>query len=63
MQSHGCALPTHTFASGRNQAGLSRLAARIAMNPGPAELEANSGVPQFGQNSRLAVLPLSATLS
>jgi hypothetical protein len=31
--------------------------------PGWAELDANNGEPQIGQNSLIAILPLSATFS
>jgi len=46
-----------------NQLGSSRLAALTAINSAPAELEANKGVPQSEQKSRLAMFPLSASFS
>jgi hypothetical protein len=51
------------LASGLNQLGSSRLAAFTPIHSGPAELDANNGVPQMEQKARLEMLPLSASFS
>lgn len=61
--SQGCALWVQYSLAARNHLESSRLPALIDITSGRAEVDANSGEPQFAQKPRRAVLPLSAVSS
>src|SRR5271169_3089687 len=61
--SQGCALCVQYSRCARNHLGSSRLPALIDITSGRAEVDANSGEPQFSQKPRRAVLPVAAVSS